>query len=332
MSHFLFHKTLDFFKSENLKNKKISIGVSGGVDSMVLLDVLYQVASPQKLKLSVIYVHHGESLDSSLQKYRKEAKNLVSESCNSLSIPFRESDFPQVELKSEEDFRKFRYEQFQKILQMEKSHFLALAHNGDDILETRLIHLIRGCGLEGLKSMDFFGSIPELSINKEQDFKKLETCLMRPFLFFSRGDILDYAQKKQLRWLEDPSNLNENFLRNWLRNKWLVDLEKKRPGSRFRLGQSLSQIVSSFSKRKDFLSHFITSEGIPRNLLRELSIFDQKRLLALYMRRQNIKNYGQSHIEEFLKHLDRKDKNITLNLLKRKWRVTPNFFYMENSK
>ena len=48
------------------------------------------------------------------------------------------------------------------------------------------------------------------------------------------------------------------------------------------------------------------------------------------MRRQNIKNYGQSHIEEFLKHLSRKEKYITLDLLKRKWKITPAFFYVEN--
>ena len=336
MSHFLFHKTLDFFKSENLKNKKISIGVSGGLDSMVLLDVLYQVASPQNLELSAIYIHHGESSDSSLQNYRTEAVKLVSETCKSLSIPFKKSISPQRELKTEEDFRRFRYEQFQKILKKEASHFLALAHNNNDVLETRLIHLIRGCGFEGLKSMDFFGSIPKLSMNGKQEEEKsvgdLEISLMRPFLLFSREEILDYAQKKKLKWLEDPSNFDETFLRNWLRKRWLVDLEKKRPGSRFRLGQSLAQITSYFSEKKDSPFHLISSKGISRNILRELSLFDQKRLVALYMKKQNIKNYGQSHIEELLKHLDRRDKEITLDLLKRKWKITADFFYVEDSK
>ena len=114
MSHFLFHKTLDFFKSENLKNKKIAVGVSGGLDSMVLLDVLHQLTSPKKLELFVIHVHHGESSDDSLQVYRKESRKLVAETCKFLSIPFRESVPPQKELKSEEDFRQFRYEQFKR--------------------------------------------------------------------------------------------------------------------------------------------------------------------------------------------------------------------------
>ncbi len=324
MSHLLFHKTLNFFKSENLKNKNISIGVSGGLDSLVLLDVLHQIASPQKLKLSVIHVYHGESSNPSLQKYRNEARQLVFKTCKFLSVPFKESEAPKRELKSEEDFREFRYEQFQKNLKEEGAHFLALAHNNNDILETRLIHLIRGCGLEGLKSMDFFDPIPQTTLHG-----KGEGSLIRPFLPFSRESILDYAQKKKLRWLEDPSNLDETFLRNWLRKKWLIELEKKRPGSCFRLGKSLAQIASS-SEKKDFLAHSITFEGIPRNFLRELSLFNQKRLLVLYMKRQNIKNYGQSHIEELLKHLERKEKHIVFDLLKRKWKITPDFFYVES--
>ena len=327
MSHFLFHKTLDFFRSENLQNKKISIGVSGGLDSMVLLDVLHQIASPQKLKLFVMYVHHGETSDSSLKTYRKKVASLVSQTCESLSLPFQVSDFPQRELKSEEEFRSFRYEQFQDHLKELGSDFLALAHNSDDVLETRLIHLIRGCGLEGLKAMDFFGSIPDVNRNGED----LKASLIRPFLFFSREDILDYAQKKRLKWLEDPSNLDESFLRNWLRKKWLLDLEKKRPGSRFRLSQSLAKIVSSSSETKDFPPHFITSKGISRPLLRELPLAHQKRLLALYMRRKNIKNYGQSHIEELLKHLQRTNKQITLDLLKKKWKITSDFLCIEDS-
>ena len=134
--------------------------------------------------------------------------------------------------------------------------------------------MIRGCGLEGLKSMDLIGSIlGQSSINGKKEF-----TLIRPFLLFSREDILDYAQKKQLKWLEDPSNFDETFLRNWLRKTWLMELEKKRPGGRFRLGQSLAQVASSFSKKEDSLSKSITSEGIPRNLLMETSLIGSKKI------------------------------------------------------
>jgi len=326
MSHFVFHKTLDLFKSKNLKDVHILIGVSGGLDSIALLDILHQIASPQNLKLCVIYVHHGKSSGVVMQNYRDESQKRVTQFCKSLAVPFYVSDYPQKELKSEGEFREFRYAQFQKILKQTGAHLLAVAHNSDDILETRLMHLIRGCGLEALKGMEILGSIPNLSL----EIRSVSNPrLLRPFLLFSREKILDYAHTRKLEWLEDPSNLDESFLRNWLRTNWLPKLEQKQPGSRFRLGQSLAQIVSLIdqSNNKDSLSHLLTHRGISRPLFRELSLLDQKRLLFLYMKKQQIKNYSQSHINELLKHLERPNKRITLNLLKRKWEITSDFFF-----
>ncbi|MGI9548730.1 MAG: tRNA lysidine(34) synthetase TilS [Bdellovibrionales bacterium] len=319
MSHLLFHKTLDFFKSQAIENKKLCLGISGGVDSMVLLDVMSQVASPLNLKLVVIHVHHGATTDASVRAYRDKVGSFVTSVCRDSSFPFYLSQAPLEQLKSEQEFRTFRYQQFEKYIKEEQAAGLVLAHNSDDALETRLIHLIRGCGLEGLKAMDSAGWLGP-------DFEK---NLIRPFLSFSKGDILDYAQKKSLKWLEDPSNSQQDFLRNWLRNAWLIDLEKKRPGSRFRLGQSLDKIASSFSESEDLLPYFINSKRISRPLFKSLSRDHQKRLLALYMKKENIRNYGQSHIEEVLKHLERPNKHMNLDLLKRKWKITPDFFYVE---
>ena len=310
MGHFLFHKTLDFFKSEGIKDQKILVAVSGGLDSIVLLHVLRQL--PGTLNLFGVYIHHGPSPNEELESYRKKAKAFVSDFCSSLSVPFLCPPLSKKLLKSEADMREFRQSQLKFLLKEKRASWLALAHNSEDLLETRLLHLIRGCGEEGLKSME-----------------RVNPPILRPFLPFSRKILADYAKQTKLKWLEDPSNSEEIFFRNWLRNHWLPQLEKKRPGSRDCLSRSLSQLASSLSQKEEDFSYLLSSEGLRRNLLEELPLSQKKRALAFYMRKKKIKNYSRAHIEEILKHLERKQKNFSLKMLKRDWKITTQFLFVE---
>lgn len=314
MGHSLFHKTLKFFKSEGIANVNILVGVSGGLDSVVLLHILQKLAGPQKLKLWGAHIHHGASSNSSITAYRKRAKNFTIQFCASLSLESLSPPPSKKLLKSEADFRAFRHSLFKKLLKEKKANWVALAHNSEDLLETRLLHLIRGCGEEGLKAM-----------------QALSPPFLRPFLNVSKEEIKDYAGQKKLKWVEDPSNRNNRFLRNWLRNKWLPDLEKKRPGSKVTLAHSLSTmtaLVSKSGKGKLFAS-LVDSKGLRRDLLSEYPFSEQRRVLAFYMRKQGLKNYGISHIEEILKNLQRRQKDFSLKLLKKNWKFTHKYLYID---
>lgn len=315
MGHSLFHKTLKLFKSEGIKNVTILVGVSGGLDSVVLLHVLQELSGPQKLKLWGVHIHHGVSLDPLTEVYRKKAKDFTLNFCSSLSLPCLSPPPSKKLLKSEADFRQFRHSLFKRLLKEKKAKWVALAHSSDDLLETRLLHLIRGCGEEGLKAM-----------------QTLSLPFLRPFLFFSREEIRDYAGQKKLKWMEDPSNRDNQFLRNWLRHKWLPQLEKKRPGSQIRLAHSLSALASLLlkPKKEKLFSFLIDSKGLRRDLLTECPLPEQRRVLAFYMRKKGLKNYGNSHIEEILKNLERRQKVFSLKLLKKTWKVTNKYLYMED--
>lgn len=308
MQSTLFHQFLKTLKDHNISHKKILVAVSGGLDSVALLSLFKEVSNIQNLDLLVSCVHHGASLDPKLNTFRNQSEQLVIDVCESISIPFIKSEKPSKELKSEEDFRNFRYEQFEKMKQKNQFDLLSLAHNSDDILETRLLFMIRGCGLEALKSMQI-----------------LKGELLRPFLQVSRQSILEYSKSKKLTWLEDPSNQDNKFLRNWLRNDWLTELEKKKSGAKKRLAESLNNFVSEKFLESSFPEDSITEQGLCRNSLRQMPLAEQQRMLALYMKQKNIKDYGQSHIKELLKHLDRSQKNITLKLLKKNWKITERF-------
>ena len=313
MSQPLFHKTLKFLTHHNVKNQKVIVGVSGGVDSMALLGVLSELSSPCKLSLLAMYVHHGSSPDQKIKSYRNQAKKFVKEVCDSRSIPFISSVPSKKILKTEEEFRNFRRTCLKNLFKKEQAHWIALAHNSGDVLETRLLHLIRGCGAQGLS------------------FPPMDPPWLRPFVSVSREELMNYAKACQIKWLEDPSNEQERFLRNWLRQNWLPALEKQRPGSRDTLARSFSHIAEALNGTEDSFSSLITKKGVKRNALLELSPSRQRSVLAFYMRKQKLKNYGLSHIEELLKHLDRTQKNFTLKLLRKNWRITKDFISVEKS-
>ena len=296
-----------------MKNQKVIVGVSGGVDSMALLGILSELSSPCKLSLLAMYVHHGASPDRKIKSYRNQAKKIVKEFCDSRSIPFVSSVPSKKILKTEEEFRNFRRACLKDLFKREQAHWIALAHNRGDVLETRLLHLIRGCGAQGLF------------------FPPVDSPWLRPFVSVSREELMNYAKARQIKWLEDPSNERERFLRNWLRQNWLPALEKQRPGSRETLARSFSHIAEVLENTEDKVSSLITKKGVKRNALLELPPSRQRSVLAFYMRKQKLKNYGLSHIEELLKHLDRTQKNFTLKLLRKNWRITKDFIFVEKS-
>ena len=306
MKQKFFNKTLAFFKDHKIQNKKIILAVSGGLDSVVLLDLLKRLSFPCKLELYPVYIHHGSSDKKTIQHYRDKAKKFVSHVSQSYDFEFLCPDPPKIILKSEEDFRNFRRSHFEKILKQKQAYAIALAHNTDDLLETRLIQLIRGCGSGGLKSMQIW-----------------ESPYLRPLLIFSRQEIKNYALQNKLKWLEDPSNKNNHYLRNWIRNKWLADLENKRSGSVKSLARSLESLSLSQSEDLCFLA--VSPQGVKRKLLMEMPLKEQKRVLAFYMRKLELSSYGQSHIEEILKQAERIEKKFFIKLLKKTWIFTPDF-------
>ena len=136
----------------------------------------------------------------------------------------------------------------------------------------------------------------------------LQPPLLRPLVFSSREEIKDYAEKNKLKWLEDPSNKNTLFFRNWLRKEWLPLLEKKRPQSLVSLSRSLSLIAEV---ERDFpLNDFISEKGIKRKSLLELGPVNQKQVLAYYMREKQLAGYSLSHIEELQKYISRPQKSL----------------------
>ena len=263
--HFLFHALLKQFRQEGIKNVHLLVGVSGGMDSLTLLTVLGELKKVLNLQISVVHVQHGattakqkqfqnqgrktterfytelqrtQSSNKQNKKILKNNKNSSNKNTKRAQNPkekcyiFKASSAPK-KYKGEAGMREARYEFFAEALKKSKADYLALAHNKEDLLETRLIRLIRGVGEQGLTAMSF---------KKDK--------LIRPFIHLPRAEIKDYAKKRKLRWCEDPTNKDKNYsLRNWLRHQWLPLLETKRPGSLEALSRSL-ELMTHQAKNK----------------------------------------------------------------------------------
>ncbi len=181
-----------------LKEKKLLLAVSGGLDSMVLVHLLQQLNYD-------IYIAHcnfnlrGQESDGD--------EDFISEYAKSNNIKIYVTRFDTALFASDAKLsiqvaaRQLRYLWFEELMQQNSLDYLLTAHHLDDSLETFLINLTRGTGLEGLTG------IPQ------QNGK-----IVRPLLPFTRDEILAYANENGIQWREDSSNASDKYLRNKLRH------------------------------------------------------------------------------------------------------------------
>jgi tRNA(Ile)-lysidine synthase len=211
--------------------KPILVGVSGGPDSICLLDFL------KKNDFSVIAAH----LDHSIRPDSDEDARKVMLFADAIRVPYvlEKRDVPALAsekgLSLEEAGRIARYgflfEQAQKI----GAQAVAVGHNADDQVETILMHFLMGAGVGGLKGMESF-SLPN---PWSQDIP-----LVRPLLSIWRKDIEDYCQERGIDPIIDSSNIDTTFFRNRLRNQLIPQLDEYVPGIRKRLWH-LAEIVTA---------------------------------------------------------------------------------------
>lgn len=192
-----------------LKDKKLFIAVSGGIDSIVLVDLLY------KLNYEIAVLHCNFSL--------RDAESDVDEAfvksfCKERNIEVIVQKFDTKQFASDYKLsiqvaaRKLRYDWFYEQLEKRSFDFILTAHHLNDSLETFLINFSRGTGLDGLTG------IPT------QNDK-----IIRPLLPFSREEIEVYAKENKIQWREDSSNSSDKYLRNKLRHDVIPILKEVQP-------------------------------------------------------------------------------------------------------
>jgi tRNA(Ile)-lysidine synthase len=173
---------------------KYVVAVSGGVDSMVLLDLLRMYPG---VKVTVAHYDHGIREDS---PYDRVHVQMLARRYN---LPFVYDMGQLGPGASEAEARQARYEFLHKVKEMTGADAIVTAHHENDVLETAIINLLRGTGRKGLSSLT----------NGEG--------IIRPLLDVPKSEILDYAKRHGLVWREDSTNTDTNYLRNRVRHEIL---------------------------------------------------------------------------------------------------------------
>ena len=195
----------DNLRDINLENySRIAVAFSGGLDSSVLLHSL--VSIPEfKEKVFAIHVNHGLSPNS--KSWIKHCDKF----CSGLGVNFIPLTIELENSKTNENIlRKARYEALFSCLK--QGDVLCTAHHQDDHIETILFRILRGTGIKGLAGIEKYSQMEGID-------------LIRPLISYSKKDLLDYADKFEVNWIEDESNEDLSISRNFIRKKVIPNLK-----------------------------------------------------------------------------------------------------------
>jgi tRNA(Ile)-lysidine synthase len=256
----------------NVPPGKYIVAVSGGVDSMVLLDVLRQNPS---VELVVAHFNHGIRPDSSWDE------ELVVRTAKSHGMPI-EVGYGELGINtSEETARIKRYEFLTSLKAKYKTDKIITAHHQDDLVETAFINLLRGSGSRGLVAM---------IVNPN---------IIRPLTSVRKQQLLDYAINNGISWREDTTNTNQAYLRNYIRGNIIPLLSAK---DRNNLVVNIDKVANIINEKDHLLATI--SQNIVKNSMISRSKFIalpgevRSELIMYWLRQQNVKEVDKKTVEK----------------------------------
>ena len=274
------------------------VGLSGGLDSTVLLHLMHRMQQklPQLFRLSAIHVNHG--LQAASAQFVAQCEAI----CTQLSLPLTvvRVQIAQAEITSlglEAAARRHRYQAIAQSLPDQA--VLALAHHRDDLLETALLQWIRGAGLEGLSAMNRLSKM---------DLGNRIIMRWRPLLDQSRQSLLEYANRENLGWIEDPTNSDTDIARNRIRLEVMPVLRSLRQGADSAMARSIVHLQTARDLLELVTEQALEESRMPEGRLNLDVLFAQDEALAARIIRGWLKQHGAptpptKRLAEFLRQL-----------------------------
>ena len=230
------------------KNKSIGVAVSGGVDSMVLLDVLSSIRENLNVNLFALHYNH---------KWRKNSfkdKALIKKYCEKRDIKFIYKEAKGLIIKSEEVARNQRYEFFKECSKKINLSIICTAHHFNDQIETIIFRLLRGTGPRGI-----------IPIKKTLNLGS--TVIIRPFLAIEKKEISKYANRKKIKYINDYTNKISHYKRNFIRLNIIPLLLKINKNALLNIN-SFSNLVYS---QNQVLDKLFSSNILPNNFAKQIN-------------------------------------------------------------
>lgn len=299
------------------KNDYIVIGLSGGPDSMVLLNILLKYKYDNDLNYNIVCAH----INHNLRKESEDEEKFIIKYCKDNNLLLERTKFEYDKKFTESVGHQMRYNYFEKIVKKYKAKYLFTAHHGDDLIETILMRIVRGSSLSGYAG---FEKIIDLS-----DYK-----ILRPLVYITKNDIISYVEENNIPYVVDKSNFDDKYTRNRFRKYILPRLKEEDENVHLKFLQ-YSDIVSDYSNYLKIEIDKIYDEMIENNCL----ILDKAKNVSNILLKEVIYkwlslNYKSSiclinknHIDNIIKMIYTEKPNIEINLPVKKLKKEYNKLY-----
>lgn len=269
---------------------QLVVAYSGGLDSTVLLHMLSEQKASFGFKLEAVHIHHG------LSPNADDWASFCQQTCKVLNIPIK---VVQVDVAkdsgvgTEAAARHARYE----ALAQSKADLIVLAHHQDDQAETLIIQLLRGSGVKGMAAMPVLDA---------------ERRLFRPLLGITREELMRYATTHGLDWVEDESNQDQRYDRNYLRHALMPVIERRFKSAKKVLARTAAHMAESAKLLDDLaamdaactgLSEREIKQRLPITCLQQLSLPRARNLLRWWLALNQLDMPSATRLEEMLSQL-----------------------------
>lgn len=273
----------------------VILGFSGGKDSVTLALLLQELQKHIPFRLVAAYFNHGLRSDAwEEEKWVRafcEARGIELQTGSCALKRFREEN----RLNLEHAASLSRYDFFAALAERIPNSRVATAHSRSDLSETFFIKLFRGSGLQGLSAI----------------FENKEKKIIRPLLIFSEAEILAFLERNRIRYYQDPTNLQQDFLRNRIRHSLLPEVRKIEPDVEERIFKTVLLIQDEFDffqgrAREILKKHLLLGAILPGAAFQGLHPALARHLAREYLRliKGDLLGVGFEHIADFLQSLE----------------------------
>lgn len=271
----------------NDQSQTFTIALSGGADSVALLHAISSQYPKDKLK--AIYINHQ------LQAVSDEWADFCQSLCQELAVDFEAIavEVDQNAASIENSARRARYQAFSKVI--DSGQCLLTGHHQDDQAETLLLQLFRGAGPKGLSAMPYITTFAD-------------GYHARPMLSVSKAEVLEYCKQHQLNFVEDPSNLDTQHRRNFVRHRVVPLLEQEWPQltatlSRVSQLQADTQVIVEERAQEDWEACYSEGNGLSVEVLKVLSKVRQNSLIRYWFEKLGLGMPSYKMLEQLLSQL-----------------------------
>lgn len=282
-----------FIEENNLieKGDVIVCAISGGSDSVFMLSLLLEIKEEYDLKIIVSHVNHGlrgeeAKRDEEFVKDLAEDNKLIYEVKHIDMVGYAKEN----SLTCEEAGRKLRYAFFEELKDKYKANKVAIAHNKNDVVETMLLNIFRGSGLDGLESIPL-----------RRDY------FVRPILAFDKNEILSYLKENSISYVDDSTNFTNDYKRNLVRNELLPFIEKNFNSNIITSMTKLSYIAKENNAYLEKLiakkyAELVDTNSIKRDAFNELEHYEKTLILRKFLKENlnYLENISKDNIEEMI--------------------------------